>query len=259
MKKKQAKDSLPAAAPASGGLAKGNIFDDGKEQPTEESEAVESRDPALTKMALDPKPLTRMRWERKMVMRDIRKGKRINKATLLARTERVHRSKSHFIKTSLKKLMPLARQIAGKPIEEAIVQMRFSKKKAAADVLAHLERARDEATVVAGMGLGPIRRKQQAEKLAARKRKDAETTGNSQEVPSEEEKPTRMLVVDRKGNKRVVTDTTNMYVEQAWIGRGTPDHGIDRRARGKRHRTDRPFTSKSQVSCYLVPSSPRIQ
>lgn len=252
MRKKKAADSLPAPQHNTGALAKGSILDDGTEVPVEQEAAGNKpahMDPALTAMALDPKPMRRKYWERKMVMRDIRRGQRINKATLLARTERVHRAKSRFIKTSMKKLMPLARQIAGKPIDEAIVQMRFSKKKAAADVLAHLERTRDEATVKAGMGLGPIRRKLEAEKLAAQQEEEGKSEGN-EAIP--EDRPTRMLVIDKKGNKRIVHDTTNMYVEQAWIGRGTPDHGIDRRARGKRHRTDRPFTSKFQVFHCLV-------
>ena len=165
-----------------------------------------------------------------MVMRDIRKGARINKSTLIARNERQYVAKSHFFKTSLKKLMPLARQIAGKPVEDAIVQMRFSKKKAAGDILRHLERARDEATVAAGMGLGAARRAR------------AEAAGEKVEPEQ------RMLVIDKKGVKRVVTDKTNMYVDQAWIGRGTPDHGIVRQAKGRRFRTDRPFTSKFQVT-----------
>jgi len=71
----------------------------------------------------------------------------------IARTERSHLSKSPFFKTSLKKLGPLARQIAGKSIDEAIMQMRFSTKKAARDVHKHLIQARNEAVAIRGMGL----------------------------------------------------------------------------------------------------------
>ena len=65
-------------------------------------------------------------------------------------------SKSHWFKTLVKKLGSLARQIAGKNIDDAILQMRFSKKKAAIDIKAHLEQAKNEAIVAWGMGLGKI-------------------------------------------------------------------------------------------------------
>lgn len=66
-------------------------------------------------------------------------------------TEKAHTAKSHWFKTSLKKLGPLARQIAGKNIDDAIVQMRFSVKKAAGDVLGHLNQARNEAVLKRSM------------------------------------------------------------------------------------------------------------
>ncbi|KAF3933134.1 hypothetical protein ABW19_dt0203055 [Dactylella cylindrospora] len=66
------------------------------------------------------------------------------------REEKEHLSKSHMFKTSLKKLGPLARQIAGKPLEHAMTQMRFSPKKASKEILKHLEQARDEAVLTKG-------------------------------------------------------------------------------------------------------------
>lgn len=88
-----------------------------------------------------------------MVIRDIRKRGRLTKVMRIARTERSHLSKSRFLKTSIKKLAPLARQIAGKSLDDAILQMRFSKKKVARDVHEHLIQARNEAIVLAGMNL----------------------------------------------------------------------------------------------------------
>ncbi|QSS61021.1 mitochondrial large ribosomal subunit [Histoplasma capsulatum] len=108
--------------------------------------------------ALVPFPNRRARWERKMVIRSIRRRGRLTRREEIARTERESLSKSHFFKTSVKKLMMVARQIAGKNIDDAILQMRFSPKKVAKDVKAHLELARDEAVVLHGMGLGRNRK-----------------------------------------------------------------------------------------------------
>ena len=79
----------------------------------------------------------------------------MTKEMQIARTERKHLAKSHFFKTSMKKLAPLPRQIPGKSVDEAILQMRFSKKKVAAEVQEHLIQARNEAITVRGMGLKP--------------------------------------------------------------------------------------------------------
>ena len=116
-------------------------------KPTGQSAALvqddfEKRSPSNMAMALNPRPHSRLRWQRKMVIREIKRRGRTNKTVLLARTEREHTSRSHFFKTSMKKLAPLARQIAGKPIDEAILQMRFSNKKVAQDVRQHLIQAR---------------------------------------------------------------------------------------------------------------------
>lgn len=138
-----------------------------------------------------------------MVIKEIHKRGRLTRTQQLKREERVLLSKSHALKTSVKKLMPLARQIAGKTVEEAIIQMRFSKKLVAKDVKEHLEHAKNEAIVRRGMGLGL---------------KDQSFTP---------------LQIQTKDGKRVkVQDPTTLYVDQAWCGRdffgSTPDH----RARG---------------------------
>src|SRR5690606_1446949 len=87
--------------------------------------SVERRNPEYMQAVLDPRPQARMRWERKMITREIRRRGRLSKAVQIMRTERESLNKSHWFKTSVKKLAPLARQITGKNIDEAIAQMRF--------------------------------------------------------------------------------------------------------------------------------------
>ena len=174
--------------------------------------------------ALNPRPRARQRWLRKIVIRNIRGRGRLNKTEKILRTERFHLSKSPWIKASIKKLYPLARQISGKPLTEAMVQMRFSKKKAARDVLRHLEIARDQAVVAKGMGLGAV----------------------GKEKSEGEEKA--VLIEDKKGKKRVVKDLSQMYIDEAWVGRGKYEYGMDYRARGKGNRLCLPHTSKLMQS-----------
>jgi ribosomal protein L22 len=193
--------------------------------------------------AVDPVPHARKRWQRKMLIRDIRGRNRMNKTTKILRTERFSLCKSEMFKTSVKKLGPLARQIAGKPIEEAIVQMRFSKKKVAADVKKHLEYARDEAIVRKGMGLGMVKPK------VAEDGAEAETEAETAMKP--------IVVEDRNGKRRTVTDLSSIYVDQAWVGRGRYNFGRDYRARGQINILRLPYTSESLlISPSLTPSNP---
>lgn len=141
-----------------------------------------------------------------MVIREITKRGRLSRTQLLKQQERVLVSKSHDFKTSVKKLVPLAKQIAGKSIDDAIVQMRFSKKKAAKDVKEHLEYARNQAIVSRGMGLG--------------------LNGKSFE-------PQQIQTKD--GTRVNVTDPTTLYVSQAWCGKGLYGKTPDFRARGQVH------------------------
>ena len=234
--------------PKTGDLAPGSIIDDvsPKLKPSKDSSGVPDtkyrkrniiRNPYRMAAVLDPMPGARARWQRKMVIREIRARGRMTKTVKLARTERSHLSKSELIKTSVKKLFPLANQIAGKPLSEAMVQMRFSKKKAAQDVLRHLEYARDQAIVMRGMGLGKVQ-------VAA------ETQEPEEEEDKEEEE--RLVVEDKKGKKRVVTDRTAMYVDEAWVGRGSYGYGFEFRARGKVNRLKLPTTSKSNLPTFLA-------
>ena len=162
----------------------------------------------------------------------------MNKTVKILRTERFSVSKSELFKTSVKKLGPLARQIAGKPIEEAIVQMRFSKKKAAAEVKKHLEYARDEAIVRRGMGLGMVKLKKAGEG-------EGEGEGEGGDENREVQAMMKPIVFhDKKGKRRTVTDTTGIYVDQAWVGRGKYGQAPDYRARGRTYILRPPTTRK---------------
>lgn len=166
--------------------------------------------------ALNPDPRGAARWQRKMVIRETQRRGRVSRTTQLLRTEREDRLVSPMIKTSVKKLVMLSHQIAGKPIDEAILQMRFSKKKAAKEVLKHLEYARDHATVARGMGLG-----------------EAEGTKGQ---------PTEIELKD--GKRKVVKDRTDIYVDQAWVSRGTYGKTYEFRARGRVNVLRLPSTSE---------------
>ena len=125
--KKADEEKARSQPPKTGGLASGSIFDTPAliNGPQHEKEGI-IRDPKSMAAVLDPTPRARARWQRKMVIREIRGRWRMSKTVKLARTERSHLCKSEFFKTSVKKLFPLANQIAGKPLSEAMVQMRFS-------------------------------------------------------------------------------------------------------------------------------------
>ncbi|KAK5154989.1 mitochondrial large ribosomal subunit [Cryomyces antarcticus] len=221
-----------------GDLASSSIFEEDRRKrgetnvnvpvPTENERKVPVRDPSAMHAALDPEPMNRKRWERKMLIREIRRGGKLSKTELIKRTERENLSKSHMFKTSIKKLGMLARQIAGKPVEEAIVQMRFSKKKVAREVQAHLEHARNEAIVKRGMGLG------QAE--------------------GKKSEPIQIELKD--GKRRTVEDPTGIYVDQAWVGRGEYGIAYDYRARGQVNTMRPPFTS---ISVLLKEEATRVR
>ncbi|OOQ86499.1 mitochondrial ribosomal protein subunit L22 [Penicillium brasilianum] len=185
----------------------------------EEDVPLEKRNKDRMQMALNPNPKAQLRWEKRMVIREIRKRGRVSKEVQIKRTERESMAKSHWFKTSVKKLGPLARQIAGKPLDEAILQMRFSKKKAAKDVLGHLEHAKNVAMVRAGMGLGA-------------------PAGTSSEP---------VTVTLKSGERKKITDPTSIYIQQAWVNRGPYGFGMDHRARGQINRLRPPATGMSVV------------
>ena len=193
---------------------------------------VDPRNPEALAATLIPRPWARARWQRKKVIQNIRKRGRLNKAQTLLRTERSSLSKSHFLKTSVKKLGPLARQIAGKRIDDAILQMRFSKKKAAKEVLTHLEAARDQAIVSRGLGLG--------DKIPEHLRPADEIREDA--TPSETF-PKEMRL--KNGRRHSIKSPYEMYVSQAWVGRGPYGRELDHRARGQINMLRPPYTSIS--------------
>ncbi|KAL1310624.1 hypothetical protein AAFC00_000896 [Neodothiora populina] len=226
-----------------GDLASSSIFDaDRRIQEREEEKAAAAeqqastteetqaggvpRNPATMAAVLDPNPAARERWQRKMVIREVRKGGRLNEPLFIKRTERELASRSHNFKTSTKKLGMLARQIAGKTIDDAIVQMRFSKKKAAQDILQYLEFTRDEAIVKRGMGLGAVEASTAAPEAA-------------------EAKPIDIQLKD--GKRHTVTDKSKIYIDQAWVGRGPYGKAPDYRAKGRVNIMQTPWTSLSVV------------
>lgn len=181
--------------------------------------------------AADPDPRSRVRWERKMVIRQVQRGtdpfSREPRAALIARTERQLTTRSPFLATSVKKLVHLARQIQGKTVAEALVQMRFSKKKMAQEVRYQLELARDLAVAERGMGLGEARA--------------AAAVANGEEV-----EPTKPVKIQTKDGKWItIDDPTRMYVAEAWVNRG-PWRGVqpDYRARGRVFKKMKPSTSE---------------
>ncbi|PLB45847.1 ribosomal protein L22 [Aspergillus steynii IBT 23096] len=204
-------------------------------QPTEGEEegeytyAVDRRNRENMQTVLDPRPNARIHWERKMVIREIRRRGRISKTEQIMRTERESTSKSHWFKTSVKKLGPLARQIAGKNIDEAMLQMRFSKKKAAKDVLEHLKHAKNVAVVRSGMGLGA----------------EAEAEAEAAGAASPSKKGTTITL--KSGERKTITDPTSIYIEQAWVNRGPYGYDYDHRARGQINLMRPPYTSLSVV------------
>lgn len=184
------------------------------------------RNPATMAAVLDPKPAVRERWQRKMVIRDIKRGGRLNKTLFTKRTERESTSQSENMKTSVKKLGMLARQIAGKTIDDAIVQMRFSKKKAAKTVLEYLEVARDEAIVKRGMGLGNV-------------------ASEAEEVKKAAGAPVEIQLKD--GKRHTVVDPNKIFIEQAWVGRGPYGKLPEYRAKGKLNIMYTPWTHLAVV------------
>ena len=173
-----------------------------------------------------------------MLIRDIRQRYRLNKTKLLMRTERESVSKSRMFETSVKKLGPLARQIAGKEIGDAIVQMRFSKKKVAGEVLKHLEYARDEAVVRRGMGLGSV-----GDSVG-------KAEGQSGAEGSEAAKP--ITIEEKSGKKRTIRSPSQIYISQAWVGRGTYGRKLDHRARGRINMMRPPSTSTFLLVFFLL-------
>lgn len=246
-------------APSAGDIGASSIFEDERRvQLQQDREAAaddgdgeakmggKKRDPANIERIVEPNPRARERWERKKVIQMMRKSGRLNKAQYLKRTEREHVARSHNMKTSVKKLGMLARQIAGKPIDDAITQMRFSKKKVAQDVLKQLEMVRDEAVVMRGMGLGKATATETASNLN-------DTSPLMVGDPSPSSSPQHNInsgpveIQLKDGKRHKVLDRSQIYIQQAWVGRGPFGKLPDYRARGQVNIMRTPWTSLSVV------------
>ena len=195
--------------------------------------------------SLSPADLSKLKQR---IIAHVRRRGRLTKQEMITRSERSLMERSPHIKTSVKKIGPLARQIAGKKIEDAMVQMRFSKKKAAAGVLKHLEYARNKAMVDEEMGLGlPEKAIKAAEDVVEGKDKE-EVKLLAEERRGKGEPEEVVIVRDRDGKKRVIDDRSQIYIDQAWVGRGKWDYDTDYRARGNAYRLYKPYTSESNAS-----------
>ncbi|RGP78760.1 hypothetical protein FLONG3_3124 [Fusarium longipes] len=199
-----------------------NIFQDEIETASPEAAApgtpeVEQKTKENMAMVVDPDPRSRVRWQRKKVIQMVRRNGRLTKEERIQMTERQLLHKSEFMPTSVKKLVMLARQIAGKPVDEAIVQMKWSKKKMAAEIGYYLEEARDLAVAQRGMGLGKF---------------------NDEILKI----PKKIQTIDGKWLE--IEDPTRMYIAQSWVGRG-PWRGkrIDYKGRGRMGIIRHPSTS----------------
>lgn len=239
--------------PKPGDLAASSIFEDDRraqqqarsldEEDAEVNVGGQPRDPTNMLAVLDPDPNSRERWERKKVIQMITKGGKLSKQELIKRTEREHLVKSHMMKTSVKKLGMLARQIQGKRIDDAITQMRFSKKKVAQELLKQLEFARDEAVVARGMGLANVQ--------------PADSEGKSMLTTSGESDSGKPVQIQLKDGKRhTVTDKSTIYIDQAWVGRGPYGKLPDYRARGRIYVMRTPWTS---ISVLLKEEATRVR
>ena len=224
-KKKTRRMRKPSSEISSDGTARGAPAEDsvfGKsEEPANEDEEYEEVeedgaaapikavheeiDPEALMNVLDPEPGKTMAWQRKKVIQSIRNRGQLTKEQIIKRTERECTVPSAMFKTSTKKLVHLARQISGKPIDEAIVQMQLSKKKVAQDIMKHLEYAKNMAIVSRGMGLG----------------KAENRTGEPVEIELKD------------GKRKVITDQTGIYVDQAWVNKGDETMTPDYRGRGR--------------------------
>jgi ribosomal protein L22 len=199
------------------------------DEPAADEEKVESVekplyeeiDPEALMNVLDPVPAKRLAWQRKKVIQQIRKRGELTKAEIIKRTERECVASSAMFKSSTKKLVHLARQIAGKPIDEAIVQMQLSKKRIAQDIMRHLEYSKNLAVVSRGMGLG-----------------------NAEERQGE---PVEIELKD--GKRQLITDKTGIYVDQAWVNKGDESITPDYRGRGRVFTHTHRRASKSRQVC----------
>jgi ribosomal protein L22 len=212
-------------------------------------------DKKLLDMNLDPDPPSRRKVERNLVIKSLKRHGRLTKAQNIARTERQSLFKSQDLPASTKKLQKVVNQIAGKTVSEALVQLRFSKKRVARDVIKGLELAQNEAILARGMGLGGGKRAQKRWEAQREQSEiplsDKAATFAIEKQAAEKQGPVGSAVVELKdGSKKLVRDPSEIYIDQAWVGKGVMWKEPEFRARGKvnllQHRsssTSNPFVS----------------
>ncbi|KAK0708600.1 ribosomal protein L22/L17 [Lasiosphaeris hirsuta] len=208
--------------------------------------------------ASDPDPRSRARWQRKMVMKQVKTATDPfsvePKEARLKRTERSLLFRSREIGTSTKKLVKIANQLSGKTVADALVQLRYSKKKASVEVQFNLEHAVNQAIVSRGMGLGlgidtlndPLGRKElsELEAIAAK----AAATANAEKSVKIQTKDGRHIEID---------NPTRVYIDQAWVGRGEPwAKKIKYCARGRMNQLIKP---RAHISFILKEEKTRIR
>jgi ribosomal protein L22 len=198
-----------------------------------------------------------------LAIRDVLRNGRVTKEIKLARTEREYIYHSPALSTSMKKLTRLMHLIAGKTIEEALIQLRFSPKRVARDVMKFLMVGRDEAVTQRGMGIGGAQAAREAfqrelENMSAKKGVEwtpylADGTRRLERKPEE-----GRLIEMKDGSQKRIYDETEIYISQAWVTKGQHSKSIEQRARGQvnvlKHQTT------STYSAYLpLPSTPLRQ
>ena len=183
----------------------------------------------LLSVNIDPAPAARRSLERKLVIKGVSKHGRMTKAAKIARTERSSLYKSQFLPTSVKKMTKILNQIQGKTVSEALVQLRFSPKKIARDIMKGLIIAQDEAIAGRGMGLGD---KHALKKWIEQRNEVASTLANLDET-TPKTKGVNQVIELKNGKKKLVKDPTEIYIDQAWCGRGESWKSPEFRARGR--------------------------
>jgi ribosomal protein L22 len=243
-----------------------------------EKQVAMDKDKELSALRLDPDPLGRKTLERELVIKGIRRRGRLTKEQTLKRTERQMLYKSLQLATSTKKLTKLMNMIQGKTVEEALVQLRFNQKRIARDVYKGLLVAQDYAIAERGMGLDGLRKRGEhktiqaaegklqniarqaksdpdhveAHKAALEKAKEAREAAKlaliypdgTRKLPNVG-KPTNILLKD--GSRKKVYDPSQIYIDQAWVGKDKTFKTHEFRARGRvnvlRNRTSSKFQS----------------
>ncbi|KAM0333988.1 hypothetical protein ACHAQA_001008 [Verticillium albo-atrum] len=192
---------------------------------------------------VDPDPRSRVRWERKKVIQMVQRqtaDKELSeydrRVERIALTERQMTHKSPFLETSTKKLVMLARQIQGKTLQDALLQMTYSKKKMATEVKFHLEEARDFAIVSRGMGLGKT---------------------SPDAAAASDKAATAIKVKTKDGQSLKITDPSSMYIAQAWVNKGpSRNRRIEFKGRG---RTGVIISPSTGISVILKEEKTRIR